>query len=135
MNNSRHSWFSLLMLLASAAVSWGQPSTAQPAIAAAKKRQQALKTVEFVFSRTDVDMPAMLGPPAPAGKSKKPIPEKETVVESKGNRLILDGARGRLEDHHPMWNENTGELGQFTTTSTTQGTSAKTHIGQVGADD
>ncbi len=78
-------------------------------------------------------MPAVEGPRTSAEKVKKPIPEKETVVESKDNRVIFDGVRGRLEDHHPMWNADTGELMQFASTSTTQGTAAKTYIGQPGA--
>ncbi len=49
MTSPRQCGFSFLMLLASAVVCSGQPTAEHPAIAAAKKRQEALKTVEFVF--------------------------------------------------------------------------------------
>jgi hypothetical protein len=101
-------------------------------MAAARKRQEALKTVEFAFSRTDVAMPARYTIPGLADPKKpaKLIPEKETVVESKDNRVIFDGVRGRLENRHPMWHGQTGKLLLSTLIGVTDGVTEKSHLQQ-----
>lgn len=83
-----------------------------PATAAAKARQDLVRTVEIRFTRTDVEQPGSRSAVLPAGFASvtaKGVPQEETSSTSK-NRVVLDGRKMRFECNHPMWNMSTGKL-------------------------
>src|SRR5262245_28221144 len=81
-------------LLAAYSPSDGDPAArAPPAVAAARARQEAVRTFDVEFKQTEV----IKHPPRPNG----PAPAGETVFESV-NRLAIDGQKVRYEDNHPQ---------------------------------
>jgi hypothetical protein len=74
----------------------GDPES--PALTAARKRQEAVKTLAVEFTVTQSipqgGIAKALGPPL-----NEPFPDHETTVESK-NRLLIDGDKVRYEENH-----------------------------------
>jgi hypothetical protein len=74
-----------------------------PAVAAARARQQSVKTADIEFKQREIiprggksdENPDLYGP-------KAPVPANETTCESI-NRLVFDGEKYRYEDNHPTW--------------------------------
>ncbi|HYT94680.1 MAG TPA: hypothetical protein VEL76_38545 [Gemmataceae bacterium] len=82
----------------------GQPKVAlSPAAKAAQEREEAVKTLELKFKRTEViakgGVSARDPPPL---RPKFPVPDQETTLAAT-NRLVLDGLKFRYEDNHPVF--------------------------------
>ena len=71
-----------------------------PAIAAARKRQEAIKSFDIEFKRTEV-IPKGWFTKEPKGALPGPRPETDTTLESV-NRVVVDGKKYRFEDNHPI---------------------------------
>ena len=87
----------LFTLLLTSAVGSGQhPDT--PAAVAAKKRQEAIRTIEVVFTITETVEPGSLTPlrGGPFGTSGKGFPAERQTIRST-NRLLVDGDRVRFD--------------------------------------
>jgi hypothetical protein len=75
------------------------------AVAAARKRQESIKTLDVRFKHTEtyakgaVSDASRSNPNPPA-----PVPAEDISVEST-NRIVIDGGRIRIEDNHPRWYE------------------------------
>jgi hypothetical protein len=100
----------LLMALFLEARLIGQ-SPNDPAVVAARERQRTIRTIEMEFSYTETFSRGSMqvvfnGYPR---MKKEPVPVVETKVESK-NRLLLDQKKVRLENNHPIWHLQRGEL-------------------------
>jgi hypothetical protein len=77
-------------------------SLEDPAVAAARKRQQAVRTARFEVHVREVH--------AKGSKSERagvptdnPLPTEEVIVES-DNVLVFSGGNVRVEENHPKWN-------------------------------
>jgi hypothetical protein len=105
----------LILMVAMAAFDLGQAEKGvDPAVAAARARQERAKTVVLEFKLTTVDQPGSRSGQLDAVMRQaagltKTVPEKETTSESK-NRMVLDGAKMRIEINHPMWSLAEGKL-------------------------
>jgi hypothetical protein len=89
---------SLVLFSAAAA---GQPAEGEdPAVRAARMRQEAVKTLEVRFKRSEVIVKGGLTLRLPArSRPQTPAPAKETTLEST-NRLVLDRDKVRFENNH-----------------------------------
>ncbi len=82
-----------------------------PAIAAARARQEAMRTIYLRFKRTEVVVPGGISDDNPtrirAGLpwNGVPVPRKEMVLESIG-LLVFDGPKHRIESEHPVLSFN-----------------------------
>ncbi len=120
----RHVFSAFLILAFLAPLLRGQPALS-PGAAAAKKRQEAVKTLKVVFKRTEVEGAGSASANAPRGlKPSTPVPARETTIESE-NRLFLDGDKVRYEDNHPLWEISTGKLRKMDSVYAFDGTLAK----------
>ncbi|HEV3146686.1 MAG TPA: hypothetical protein VGZ47_22560 [Gemmataceae bacterium] len=74
-----------------------------PAVAAARKRQASIKTLDVKFKHIEtyakgaVSDASRFNPNPPT-----PVPPEDMTVESI-NRIVIDGEKIRLEDNHPGW--------------------------------
>jgi hypothetical protein len=74
-----------------------------PAVAAARARQEAVKTLYVEFKLTEVMAKGAVSDARPEIYGKKaPVPAEDMTIESI-NRLVIDGEKARLEDNHPAW--------------------------------
>ena len=127
---------SLILTVALAAFDLGQAEKGvDPAVAAARARQEFAKTVVLEFKQTDVEQPGGRSGELDAEMRKarghtKTVPEKETVSESK-NRMVLDGAKMRIENNHPMWSMVDGKLWPCPRVEVTDGETGK-HLYSLG---
>lgn len=71
-----------------------------PAAAAARKRQEAIKSFDIEFKRTEV-IPKGWFTKEPKGAIPGPRPEKDVTLESL-NRIVVEGTKFRFEDNHPV---------------------------------
>src|SRR5947208_2849428 len=78
-----------------------------PAIAAARARQQAVTSLSVEYTVKEVIEKGGCFPLT--ANPQKPIPAQQTVLESK-NRLIIDGRKFRFEDNHIVIQEMSGHL-------------------------
>jgi hypothetical protein len=78
----------------------GQPAAKEdPAVRAARARQEAVKTLEVRYKRTEVIVKGGLTLRLPArSRPQTPAPAEETTLEST-NRLVLDRDKGRIENN------------------------------------
>jgi hypothetical protein len=90
-----------VLVLAAVSRADGQGAGEYAAVAAARSRQEAIKTANVEYKLTEVLAPGSLAWDT-SGRTlpKGPIPEKEMTVESI-NRLVLDGVKVRYEENHP----------------------------------
>jgi hypothetical protein len=71
-----------------------------PAVAAARARQEAVKTLSIRFQRTEVVAKGSKSEMAPPSfRPTNPVPASEITIESI-NRLVIDGKQYRYEDNH-----------------------------------
>jgi hypothetical protein len=96
-----------------------------PALAAAQKRAELVKTLRMEFKRTDLEAIGsrsanLRGPTKP----QSPVPDRETTTESV-NRVILDGEKMRFENNHPLWHTK-GTLHQTSLIAVSNGIVSKT---------
>lgn len=90
------------LAVASAALLVAQPPAAEsPAAVAAKKRQEAIKSLEVKFHIKETIEPGSQSASRVSNPRDKGFPDKQLVLES-DNRLVLDGSSARLEMNHPM---------------------------------
>lgn len=89
----------------------GQPTVKEdPAHAAARKRQEAIKTVKVRFRREDeYRRGSASGFGGPRLSGTKVLPAEDTRAESE-NTVLLDGKQFRYEDNHPVFHLPEGEL-------------------------
>jgi hypothetical protein len=115
------------LVVLSRASSQAGPSNA-PAVAAARTRQESVKTVNLVLKQTEVFAKGGVSDRTPPPfKSKAPVPAKETTLESI-NRLVLDGEKVRYEDNHPGWHMPSGEQHKRRVVSLFNGSVAKKYF-------
>lgn len=95
--------FGLLILVCSSSLDAAEPEL--PHVAAARQRESALQSVEFVCHVKQTALRGALGLTGPT--AQKPVPETDTVVQGT-TRLIYDGTRARFETDAP----NLGTLRQ-----------------------
>jgi outer membrane lipoprotein-sorting protein len=87
--------------LASVALLVAQPPAAEsPAAAAARKRQEAIKSVEFVFKVEEIAEPGCMSDFADKKAVGKLFPSRQIRTESL-NRLVVQGKSLRYENNHP----------------------------------
>lgn len=79
------------------------PPADSPALAAARKRQDAIKSIEFTVRVKQVVEPNVMRQSERDGKGT--YPKERTTIESV-NRLVFDGAMIRFEDNHAMPHAN-----------------------------
>src|SRR5262245_17568052 len=79
------------------------PSTGEdPAVRAARVRQEAARTLDVRFKRTEVILKVAFTSPAPArSRPLMPMPPKDMTLEWM-NRLVLDRDKFRIETSQPM---------------------------------
>jgi hypothetical protein len=101
-----------LLLLSRAAGQSAEDDT--PAVAASRKRQEAVKTAYIEFRRTDVYPKGShpFGMSAPL-RAKNPWPPEDLKLESV-NRVMLDGDKFRFENNHPVFVMNRGLADRYT---------------------
>ncbi len=75
------------------------PLADSPALAAARKRQDAIKSIEFTVRVKQTVEPNVMGQSEWAGQGT--FPKEKSHFESI-NRLVFDGNKIRFEDNHPM---------------------------------
>jgi hypothetical protein len=82
----------------------GRPAEEEsPAVAAARVRQEAVKTLYVEYKRTEVIPKGYLSDfYGDLLKQKAPLPDKEFTGESI-NRIVIDGEKLREENNHPLW--------------------------------
>lgn len=91
----------LLLSVVATATALGQTAES-PATAAARKRQEAIKSVEFIFTIKETTQPGAFSVDDPrSANSGKLFPDKVFTCEST-NRILIDGDRIRHEDNHPI---------------------------------
>lgn len=99
-----------------------------PAVAAARARQEAVKTLEVEFRCVATVPKGAISDADPKAYGKRaPLPANDLLAESI-NRLVIDGVKVRYEDNHPTWSNwyaPDGALRKRTTISTSDGTNAK----------
>lgn len=99
-----------LLLLVTASV--GQTEKSVDPSAAARVRQELVRTLDVRFTRTEVEQAGSRSAALPAGLASvvaKGVPKEETTSESR-NRVLLCGRKMRFENNHPTWNMVTGKL-------------------------
>lgn len=85
-------WLAVVLLL---------PAQDDPALAAAKSRQESVRTAFIKFKRTEfVPQDGITDAAAPPGPGAPPPPDD--VTRESVNLLVLDGAKFRFEDNHPV---------------------------------
>jgi hypothetical protein len=78
-------------------------SAAEPWVEAARKREEAFRSVEIEFRLVEFVAKGSLPiPPFPGVKTEGPIPPVDRTVEST-SRIVMDGAKVRYEDSRPHW--------------------------------
>jgi hypothetical protein len=74
-----------------------------PAVAAARKRQEAIKTLDVRFKHTETYAKGTVSDASRSNPNPPtPVPAEDMSVESM-NRIVLDGEKIRVEDNHPGW--------------------------------
>src|SRR5262249_16682265 len=74
-----------------------------PAVAAARSRQQSVKTINVEFKRIQLYAKGSESEKAPSVvKPKTTVPASDITLESI-NRLVIDGDKIRYENNHPLW--------------------------------
>ena len=95
------------LIFASVALLTAQPAAESPA---ARKRQETIKSVEFVFQVKEITEPGALSSlgmvNAAAGK---PFPAQQTTAEAE-DRLVFDGEKVRYDNNLPNFDGRTGGL-------------------------
>lgn len=93
--------FGLLLLLCSSRLTAAEPGP--PTVVAARQREAAIRSIEFVCRVKQTIRRGALGTAAgqPEADGRKPVPEVDRVLEGT-SRLICDGARFRLESDAPF---------------------------------
>jgi hypothetical protein len=77
---------------------------------AARRRQDAVKTIMIEYKRTEVLARGSKSEDEDGPlKPKTTVPDKEMTIEST-NRLVIDGVKVRIEDNHPRWLMPAGKL-------------------------
>jgi hypothetical protein len=114
----------LLAILAANSHQSGRAAEA-PAEAAARARQDAVKTMVMEYKRTQMvarggESEGQVGPLKP----KNAVPDKEMTLEST-NLLVIDGVKVRIEENHPMWSMPDGTFLQTEQVALSDGTIAK----------
>jgi hypothetical protein len=97
-----------------------------PAVEAARTRQESVKTVDIEFKRTQVYAKRATSETA-VNPLKPDLPPSETTLEST-NRLVLDGEKFRYENNHPYWGRPGRKLHQQTKVSVFNGSLASTFL-------
>jgi hypothetical protein len=88
----------------------GRPSAGEdPAVRAARARQQAVRTLDVQFKRVEVIRKGALDPPTPAPRPPTPVPPKDQTSEWV-YRLVLDRDKVRIETGH---GGTSGSIGTF----------------------
>jgi hypothetical protein len=90
-----------VLCISAAAILWTGFALAaeDPAVAAARKRQEAIKSFDIEFKRTEV-IPKGWFTKEPKGALPGPRPEKDVTLESV-NRIVGDLEKMRIESNHP----------------------------------
>jgi hypothetical protein len=99
-----------LLIVSSALAQSGKDG--DPAVAAARKRQDFIKSATIEYKRIDVETAgSRTSDISPNLKPlvKNRVPDRQTTSESK-NRVLLEGGKIRIEDNHPRWNVSKGLL-------------------------
>ncbi len=92
-----------------------------PAVVAARKRQETVKTLEIKFKQTDIIAPGGVSDKAPPMyKPASLVPPKETTVQSV-NRYVIAENKIRFENNHPSWRMPQGRLLERGALSVTNG--------------
>jgi hypothetical protein len=74
-----------------------------PAVVAARTRQECVKTLVVKYKRTEVIAKGGLSEGGrPPFNPAVPVPSEETTLEST-DRIVMDGEKLRYEDNHPAW--------------------------------
>jgi hypothetical protein len=83
----------------------GQLPVDDPALAAARKRQETIKTVEVKFKETELLANGAISENSRSKiKPTAPVPAEDMIIESM-NRLVIDGDKLRFENNHPSWRD------------------------------
>lgn len=88
-------------LLLAALAPYGTAADVDPAVAAARKREQAVRTARFEIHVREVHAKGSRSDLAGVAV-RTPVPAEELTVES-DNVLVLDGSKVRVETNHPSW--------------------------------
>lgn len=124
----------LTLALALPPLAFARPASESPVAVAARMRQEAIKSVEFVFTVTETVEPGawnVLGLGAPGGG---PLPAQRVTRESK-NRLVISGNRIRFENNHPIPSAQTNDFSKNIVLAVSDGTRQKQYVGPTtGAD-
>jgi hypothetical protein len=105
----------------------GGPPTAgeDPAVRAARIRQEAVRTLDVRFKRTEVTRKGALTSPAPArSRPPMPMPPKDMTLEWM-NRLVFDRDKFRIETSQPISMPDTGYVGKREILGSFDGTTPK----------
>jgi hypothetical protein len=74
-----------------------------PAVAAARKRQEAIKTLDVKFKHTESYTKGAVSDASRSNPNPPvPVPAEDMSVESM-NRIVIDGEKIRVEENHPGW--------------------------------
>ena len=74
-----------------------------PAVAAARKRQESIKTLDVKFKHSESYAKGAVSDASRSNPNPPvPVPAEDMSVESM-NRIVIDGEKIRVEDNHPGW--------------------------------
>lgn len=96
---------SAVVFLACGSLSAQPPAAIDPALAAAIKREELFRTVEFTFSIDETAEPGSQSAMAKGSGKWVPFPATQIRRQSAENRLLMDGNRYRYESNHPIPDE------------------------------
>jgi hypothetical protein len=105
-----------------------QQASESPAAAAARARQRAIKSIEFVFTRSETIEPGGLNSVGAGGPGMGPVPAQQLLCES-NNRLVISGEQIRFEDNHPLYSTITNGLSRNIRLSVSDGIRQKVYYG------
>ncbi|HXG09833.1 MAG TPA: hypothetical protein VNK04_08600 [Gemmataceae bacterium] len=116
----------LILILIASDVAGHPGAEDAPGIAAARVRQESVKTVDIKLKLTEVYARGGVSEAEPPGpyKPKVAVPDKETTLESV-NRLVLAGTKIRFEENRPSFRLPDGELIHRSRLSVSNGSRAK----------
>jgi hypothetical protein len=99
------------LTLTASAIGSAQPAaTINNAVAAAKARQESIKTLDVKYIRKEMLRTGGVSEFQSRGlKPDHPVPPNDLTLESE-NRLLIDGMKYRFENNHPGWHMPGGEL-------------------------
>jgi hypothetical protein len=106
----------------------GRPLVAaDPLIEAARRRQDATRSVVVEFEVKEFVGKGKLTGLGLKPRTPDPVPKEDTEIVSR-NRLVIEGEKARFENNHPMFYVDGGELIRTSSVVVTDGETAKLYF-------